>query len=556
MTPTAFFGRRIAPVVAGAGVLAGLAGASIFGWTVGPVACIAGGVLAALVWGWSVAPALRTRSGAAAANRWATVALAVTAFVLASYLNHRLVRARVDMTPGGTFSLSAETLRRIDALTDPVDVTLIESPGDVAVERLALNDEIAQLLGRYEEASAGKVRVRRFQSAREEAEAAQFIRTLGLNPREQVLPIVFVQCGERHRRIAQGAFAKRIDDFASAFRGEALVTNAIIEVTTAKTPRLYFTVGSGEGDTLLRASEGFSRLRDMLGERQLASDVVNLDRTGSVPADCDLLVMLGPERDLTPRAASAVERYLASGGRLFAFVESAFEIDQPPAALARILRTWGIALTDAVAFDFDGNEGDDASLVRVDEYGPGLQALVGLPSIFLAPRVLRSVADDVAPPAGRDIDGFVVLRTSARAFGETDVARLRASHDYEYHADVDLAGPVAFGVAVEELGDGDGDRPPTRIVAIGDVFFASNHALARFPHAAQTHLDLVGSLVDWLLLREPRVRIPPRVIGFRRLSEIHVSDRTIRALVWGGTLGLPLVVLAVGSLVWWWRRRW
>jgi len=95
-----------------------------------------------------------------------------------------------------------------------------------------------------------------------------------------------------------------------------------------------------------------------------------------------------------------------------------------------------------------------------------------------------------------------------------------------------------------------------RLVVMGDGSFLRNINLKRFDFCATTHLDILRNSVNWLLEREERISISPRKYQlYRRLSQIDISDRSIRLIMWGGMMGMPFLVLLAGVLVWVIRKK-
>jgi ABC-type uncharacterized transport system involved in gliding motility auxiliary subunit len=105
-------------------------------------------------------------------------------------------------------------------------------------------------------------------------------------------------------------------------------------------------------------------------------------------------------------------------------------------------------------------------------------------------------------------------------------------------------GPRVLGVAVE--GPLAAGEPPARVVVIGDGDFVSNSFL---PYMANS--DLALAAVRWLAREEhrtavrTRIPVPPMIL---------LTAAQSRAIFTSIVLVLPLSVIALAGLVWWWRR--
>lgn len=93
------------------------------------------------------------------------------------------------------------------------------------------------------------------------------------------------------------------------FDAEGLMTSAIDGVLSSAGRVAYET--SGHDETALPAD-----MRELLGKVHLTVNSVNLLTGGGIPADCDLLVMNLPTRDLADDELAMIEEYLAQGGQV------------------------------------------------------------------------------------------------------------------------------------------------------------------------------------------------------------------------------------------------
>jgi hypothetical protein len=81
---------------------------------------------------------------------------------------------------------------------------------------------------------------------------------------------------------------------------EEAITAALIALTRREQFTVYFTIGHDERDTNRAENDGASLLKEALVQDGFLVKATNLLLSGTVPADCDLLVMAGPRGDLFP----------------------------------------------------------------------------------------------------------------------------------------------------------------------------------------------------------------------------------------------------------------
>jgi ABC-type uncharacterized transport system involved in gliding motility auxiliary subunit len=106
------------------------------------------------------------------------------------------------------------------------------------------------------------------------------------------------------------------------------------------------------------------------------------------------------------------------------------------------------------------------------------------------------------------------------------------------------AGPRVLGAAVEGLLPG--GSKALRTVVIGDADFASN---SFFPYMSNS--DLLLAMIRWLAHEERTTPVTTRIPVPSLVLLTESQARTVFILVVGL---LPLMVVAVGTLVWWRRR--
>lgn len=541
----------------GVALAGGVVWSNIDGW--GPAAWIlvgsgVAGLLAALLL--LRRAFLFTARDAAGMNAVLSVVLALTAFGLLSYINQATNRWEIDLTRARKFSLSKSTRSLLAGLTRDVEVTVVRSPEASAEDRLELDEDIMDLVDQYEHHSGGRLDGRIWGLVEDQARFLSYLRELDLEVSDLSCPLVIVRCGQAHRRLDAGDFVVELDREHLAFRGEEALTNAILEVTEGEKRKVYFASGHGEGETDLHTPRGFTRLRAAIHMDNLEVALVNLEQERSVPADCAVLVLLGPRRAFTDPETAAVEAYLEKGGRVFVLFASPIWTREGTPRLERLLERWGVRMLSGVVFDRESNYQGDPSWVWVSRYGGHaiVSPLEGSPSIYLLPRGM-SLLPDVAAPGGGRLVVDPLVTSSGDSWCESNL-NPAGSPTKPGPGDDDVKGPIVIGCVVREVPPREGAGPGARLVVLGHASFLSNRNLDRFEFAAHAHLGLFRNAVNWLLDREALIRIPPRKYeGFRRLSQLDITDRSIRLVMWAGMIGMPLAVLLLGVAVWFIRRR-
>jgi ABC-type uncharacterized transport system involved in gliding motility auxiliary subunit len=321
------------------------------------------------------------------------------------------------------------------------------------------------------------------------------------------------------------------------FKGEEQFTSAILGVVSPKVPKIYFVTGHGEHDPDSAAEDGMSQLRELLKRDNLEVSKATL-LSGSVPADCDLLVIAGPKTPLTDVEKSTLSGYLEKGGRALVLLDPVLAKQQRASGLEEFLKAYGVLVNDDLVIDPARKlPFFDLSAVYVSDFRshPAVDGLQGL--AVLLP-VARSVTTVSAPGA----NSTILLTTSDKGWGETNLDRLVGTGQAEKDAK-DTPGPVPLGVAAQSEKDKD---EGWRLAVFGNSAFATN---AQIANAGNVNLAL--NAVNWLAKQEQALGIAARS---PEQVQLFLSAAQMRNVFLISLVGLPVLAIVLGVAVWWRRR--
>jgi len=305
--------------------------------------------------------------------------------------------------------------------------------------------------------------------------------------------------------------------------GEQALTSALVRLTTAHTPRVYFLEGHGEVELwewprLLRA-EGYQQ------------EPLSLATLPAVPEDAGALVIAGPSRDLTAAEVEMLEAYLEKGGRVAVFLAPGRRLP----VLEGWLETWGVTVQDDLVVDPARHYLYDATAaVPVYQRHAITSKLEEFRSAMVLPGA-RSLA------VAEEKEGYryePLLTTSAEAWGETRWGQGEPQRDAQ-----DNAGPLTLAVAVTRTL---ADQTEARLLVAGSVSFAADDALA-----LQGNLDFAMAGLGWLTDRPEGIAI--RAHG-PDTPPLFFTTRQAAAILAATTLVMPLLFLTAGGWIWYRRR--
>jgi len=441
-----------------------------------------------------------------AVNLAVYTAVAVAIVVLVNWFvdrhNHRW-----DLTPNQSYSLSPQTTKVLKELKNDLAIYVFDRESGFRGRR--------DLLDNYS-ALTHRVTVRYVDPDRQPSLARQFgIRNYGT---------VVVAAGDRH--------------FEAQSSTEEGVTNAVVRLLKGQ-KTVYFIQGHGERDVDSSDRAGYGRIKKQLENENRQVKTLVLLQKMEIPADCSLLVIAGPRNDFLPQEVETVKKYVAGGGRALFLLDPGVELTN----LAKLLAEWNVTLRNDLVIDENPVAqlvGASPSMPLILKYGasPIVQPLARTATLFPLTRSL-----EVGKEYKAGVSAESLCETSPESFGVADFdPKMR---EVRYRAGKDVKGPLSVAVAGSIAGEGE-KRTGGRFVAVGTSMLAANNYLP-----FEGNRDLFMNMVNWLSAEEDLISIRPKPPESQRLN---MTAQQMRRVLYLGVFGLPILIIALGTSVWWRRR--
>lgn len=449
---------------------------------------------------------------------------------------------RFDLTKQRKFSLSPETQSYLKNLDRPVHIIVTRSDDDVSPEVRGILEEFVYTT---EGRDAGRITIETldiYQNRRRSEE-------LGIDTSERIVLL----SGDKRRVVQVSELYGVKGSQRETFRGEQVLTAAILDVASLGRKKIYFLVGHAE----LRISEtdpqrGLSAVRDELTLRNFDVDEIDLAVTRQVPADAALLVAAAPQGKYSPVEQELLRQYLsAKAGRLILFLAPG--ISASALGLDDLLLDWGVLVHDDLILDTGlENMTETGDLViyaftphpitkTLLEYGWKLQL-----------GAARTVMPDPGRSVGGGLNTVALAATSTTAWGERAYRR----REFKFDAGIDtrplrlIEPPDRLPVIVASERLAVRDNLPFSVRGGKVVVFGTGDMIAnaRFDSANRA---VFLNAVNWTVDRDIQLSVPPRAIERFHLS-LSAADFT--QLRYALLLILPASALILGLLVYWARR--
>lgn len=484
---------------------------------------IAGGIFLLVMWitsGWStLASMVGHRTTRYGANAAVYTIIFVAILVAINWIGAQK-HARVDLTAERIYSLSPQSVKVVQSLKEPIELTGFFAGGE--------NEQARELYQMYAYASP-KVKFQLVDPDKHPELAERY--------KVSVINTTHVQYdGEK----GEGTNVTDVN--------EQTITNAIIRVTKQGKKVVDFLDGHGEADPDETGDPGgFGALKkDLEGEGYEIRKLL-LATLPKVPDDVSIVVVAGPQKPLDAHELDALNDFLKRGGRMIVMFRPQ-RPDQPidESGLIKLAGDWGVQVGNDVVVD---------QVLRLFA-GPAL-GLTPIVQTYGTHPVTANFTQRTVFPMARSLDaeanlkpGLVVTalaRTSDTSWAETDLEGIFRRQEAKLDSK-DARGPISVVEAVT----GDlaklypGSKGEARLIIYGSTDFADNQNLNQFYNR-----DFFINGAEWLAGEENQIAIRPRSL---RASRFRLTVNQFSVVFALSVLLLPEALLIIGIWVWWERR--
>ena len=252
-----------------------------------------------------------------------------------------------------------------------------------------------------------------------------------------------------------------------------------------------------------------------------------------------MVIVAGPKNDYLPPEVDTIRKYVAGGGRALFMLDPGVDVPE----LSKLLAEWNVTVRNDLVID----ENPVAQLFQTEptmplivKYGssPITQPITREASLF---PYTRSFLLGKEYKAG--VTTQSICDTSEASFGVADFnAKM---HQVSFRAGKDYKGPLTVALSGTVSGEGE-KKTEGRFIALGTSLLPTN-AFLKF----QANSDLFMNMVDWLSADVDMISIRPKPPESQHLA---MNAAQMSKLLWLGVIGLPLLIIAAGTMVWWERR--
>ena len=332
----------------------------------------------------------------------------------------------------------------------------------------------------------------------------------------------------------------------TAFKGEQAITSALIDVVEGKKNIVGYLLGHKE-PALEWSESPISTLKTFIENENVQFKELNLFEVPGIPADVKVLMIAGPQYDLSDREMQMLRDFWNKDGRILLLADPAAKTPK----LLAFVNELGVKVDDDRLMAMVKTGIEEVARVRdvVAHFlgdNPVVKRLADVRAPFFGST--SSLTLDAQRVAAANIHLAPLAQAEKGYWGETDYY----SDDetlLQFDPTKDKGDPLTIAASVEKGGSAD-ERVQinsARLVVVGNSTFIQNNALTQ----DQQGLDFVSASLNWLLSREQMIGIAPKIPQTLTFS---LDEKSLRSLRWAVLVLLPLVPALLGLIVWWRRR--
>ena len=462
-----------------------------------------------------------------------TILLIVIIFAIyfgINFITEKINIEDIDFTTDNIYSISEATRTKLKDINKPVKIELINLSGytylvDFSNKYTNLNSNIT--VEKIDDLSA----------------RPDIMNTYNLESTDN---LIVISSGDRKTTLAlQDLYTYDYTTYEQIDLTEEKLTNAIIEVTIENKPKIYFLEGHNE-----YSSAYFAVFKQDLVSESNDVETLNILVTGSVPEDCDCLVITTLKEDLTEMEKDKIIEYSNKGGKILLLADTNI-MGVDLTNFNQILDLYGFRISDGILVEQDTSKmiyGSPEFIITEIEDG----AIKGNSKMNLSACVIdsgRIEFKDEDTLNSLNVTYTPLAKVSNSAFIRTN---LKINTFSKTNQDEDAGGSVVGALVTRTLAD---DKKAEMIV-FSNALFATNqqitisNAYAIYANKLCNNDDVAINSVSYLTQRNDTITIrkDSDTVTYSVTESQHGIIMTI-------IFAVPVLVIIVGIVVWQVRRR-
>ncbi len=330
---------------------------------------------------------------------------------------------------------------------------------------------------------------------------------------------------------------------------EQTLTNSLLAVVEENKPKIYFTAGHDEVNV-----QYLYTITYLLNNEAFEFTTLNMELTGEIPEDCDILAIISPEKDFSESDVALVKEYINKGGAIFFSMGLRSDEDAVP-NLQTILEEYGVEIENGFILEYDTNAAPDTKYPfvftpKVSPYNR-ITADIYTDSYLLLVESARLKFKDDTTLDTLKVEKDVLAYSSDES---TFIDNLEA--DSVANAALTAStGRSDIAASIEKkVGTGD-DEKTSKLVIIANTAFMVDQYYEAVSDSAR--LSYFGSNKDFVINSMSYLGNKDNYLTIRKdyATNTYKPTTTQNNIVLTIIFSVPLFILASGIIIWNYRKK-
>ena len=325
---------------------------------------------------------------------------------------------------------------------------------------------------------------------------------------------------------------------------EEKITNAIVNLTLAKKPKIYFLTGHEE----YSIQTDMTILKAYLENEVNDVETLDLLVKGNVPEDADLLVISSPQKDFYDQEVELITNYINNGGKILWMNEPTGTSPNYP-NIQKILDLFGAKFDDGIILEQD----TDKMILQAPNYViPDIASTTATKNIATDGGILLINSSKITLADEEKLEELKVTSDVVLSTGETSLFRKEVSNGSTKKISSDEEGSFTLAAKLTKTID---DNKESVMYVLANNLFIVDYPITigsnqLYPIQLYNNKDYILNTIAELTDRSDTISIR-KDTGVVTYTANETQDRNIKIII---TI-FPIAIIATGIIIWIVRRR-
>ncbi len=355
---------------------------------------------------------------------------------------------------------------------------------------------------------------------------------------------IIVENGEKSKTLYSDDLYTYDSSYQTIDLTEEKITSAILNVTSEKIANVYFL--SGYSDYSLDYSGGMYYLSSYLKDEVLNYQTLDMLIKGSIPDDCDTLVITTPNKDFDELTTNEITKYINNGGKIL-WLNSSYAESKDLPNVNKILALYGIEPFE-VGYIYETDSSRKAlgyESCIVEDLGSTDIAKKLTDVVLLNATKINVNADELS---NLNVEQQVIISTPSTSYFRKNISNTSSSSDMDEQGGFTVGGIYTKKISSET------EEKESKLVIFGDNNFISDIQLTSQTNPMvflANNKDLMLNSIAYLTNNDQDITIRKDYTKSSDFTPTDSQKLTIVRIIFM----VPIAIILLGFIVWQARRR-